>query len=147
MSETEETQPAREDSGAAQDSGYKLADPAQALDAQEDASEQGVADVPQSAPSEDESGLLVGTTSEQAPGVGDASHPAPAAMRDPQTGEVRVAGSPPSAASGTVPASDSPDEQAGDVTDPQAREQLSAVHELENEPTDRPDIGTPDEQE
>lgn len=98
--------------------------------------------------SESEEGPLVGTESEQAPGVGDATHPAPAAMRDPETGEVRVAGSPPGAASGTAPAGDSPDLQSGeDVTDPEARERLNAVHELEGEDTNRPDLGTPDEKE
>lgn len=96
----------------------------------------------------DEQGPLVGTASEQAPGVGGTGdHPAPAAMVDPETGNVRVAGSPPDVASGVAPASDTTDLQSGDVTDAEAREKLNAETELEDVPTDRPDLGTPDEAE
>lgn len=89
-------------------------------------------------------GVLVGTTAEQEPGVGGiGDHPAPAAMVDPETGEVRVAGQPPHAASGVAPEGDAFDEQAGgDVTDEEAKEKLEAVQEPDQIETERPDIGT-----
>lgn len=93
---------------------------------------------------EGEEGILVGTESERAPGVGLADHPAPAAVRDPETGHVRVAGeAPANTSAGTqVPVGDSSDEQAGDVEDAEARERLNAVTEPEPIETDRPDLGT-----
>lgn len=93
----------------------------------------------ESASEEGESGLLVGTASEQAPGVGGVGdHPAPAAMVDPESGRVRVAGEPPHAASGVAPG----EEEADAETDEEAREKLNAVQEPDQIETDRPDIGT-----
>jgi hypothetical protein len=88
-------------------------------------------------------GVLTGTATEQAPGVGGlGDHPAPAAMVD-ETGNVRVAGQPPHAAAGVAPEGDTTDEQAGgDVTDEEAAEKLTAVQEPEQVETERPDIGT-----
>lgn len=91
---------------------------------------------------EDE-GILTGTASEQAPGVGGlGDHPAPAAVRDPD-GSIHVAGEPPA---GTIAGSVAPDDlgetAGGDVTDPEAQERLNAVVDHAAHPTDRPDIGT-----
>lgn len=89
-------------------------------------------------------GLLAGTASERQPGVGGTGdHPAPAAMRDPETGRLRVAGEPETGAGTAVPVGDSTDLQAGDVTDESARERLNAVTEPEQQETERPDLGTP----
>jgi hypothetical protein len=88
-------------------------------------------------------GVLVGTTTEEAPGVGGiGDHPAPAAMVDPETGRVRVAGEPPHAAASVAPAEDADVQAGGDVTDDEARERLNAVQEPEQVETERPDIGT-----
>lgn len=89
-------------------------------------------------------GVLIGTTTEQAPGVGGiGDHPAPAAMVDPESGQVRVAGQPPHAASSVAPEGGEVDVQAGgDVTDEEARGRLNAVQEPEQVETERPDIGT-----
>lgn len=73
-------------------------------------------------------GLLAGTGEELAPGVGGAGeHPAPAAMRDPETGELRVAGQPPAgtAALSEAPAGDTSDVRSGDDVDPEVRERSS----------------------
>lgn len=89
-------------------------------------------------------GLLAGTASEQAPGVGGlGDHPAPAAIVG-EDGQLHVAGEPPAGtiASGQAPVGDAADEQSGDVTDEEARERLNAVQEPEQIETDRPDIGT-----
>lgn len=90
-------------------------------------------------------GLFAGTESEVETGVGGtADHPAPAAMRD-EAGGLHVAGEPPAGtvASGESPTGDQSDEQSGDVTDADARERLNAVCEPVQQPTARPDIGTP----
>lgn len=85
-------------------------------------------------------GLLVGTGSEQAPGVGDASHPAPAAMVR-EDGLAHVAGESPV---GTTPASSGydPDDTPSGATTEEARERLNAVQEPEQHDIKRPDIGT-----
>lgn len=98
------------------------------------------------APAErEDEGVLVGTGTERAPGVGGlGDHPAPAAMRDPVRGGIHVAGEPPAGTiAGSSAPADSEDVQAGgDVTDEDARERLNAVTEPEPYETERPDIGT-----
>lgn len=98
-----------------------------------------------SSESSETEGPLAGTTAEQEPGVGGTGdHPAPAVMRDPETGALHSAGEAPAgtAESGQPPASDTADLQAGDVTDEEARERLNAVIEPEPHPIERPDLGT-----
>lgn len=95
---------------------------------------------------DEESGPLVGTTSELQPGTGvGGSHPAPAVMRDPD-GTVHSAGLPPAgnAAGEAAPVGDESDQasESGFLT-PEAREELEAVHEPEQVETERPDLGTP----
>jgi hypothetical protein len=64
------------------------------------------------------SGVLAGTSSERAAGVGGGGeHPAPAIMRDPETGALRQHGEAPSSATDSVPVGDSSDEES-DGTDP-----------------------------
>jgi hypothetical protein len=90
-----------------------------------------------------EDGVLIGTGSELAPGVGGTGdHPTPAVMRDPETGAIRVAGQPSNGAIGASPEGDDFDAQSGDVTDPAARARLNAVSEPEAYAIKRPDIGT-----
>lgn len=92
----------------------------------------------------EEGGVLSGTASEQAPGVGGTGdHPAPAAMINPEDGSLHVAGEPPngSIAGSVAPAGES-DLSDRDVSDPEALEKLNAVQEPEQVETERPDIGT-----
>jgi hypothetical protein len=93
---------------------------------------------------EDDGGLLVGTSSEQAPGVGGVGdHPAPAAMRDPETGFIRQHGEPVNTAGNQSPQGDATDEGSGDdFLSPEARANLTKQHEPDQADTERPDIGT-----
>lgn len=93
-------------------------------------------------------GLLAGTGSETQPGVGGTGdHPAPAAVVDPETGELHSAGQPPA---GNVASEQSPTGDLSDATDEshalsdKARAALNEVHEPDQVETDRPDIGTPE---
>ncbi len=96
---------------------------------------------------EDERGTLPGTASEQAPGVGGTGdHPAPASMVD-ENGVLHVAGEPPNAAAGQSPVGDSTDVQSGTDVDPEALAKLDAVTEPVQAETDRPDIGTPTQED
>jgi len=99
----------------------------------------------QAAEGKDRVGVLAGTASEQAPGVGGTGdHPTPAAMVDPDDGGLHVAGEPPAGTSAlsASPEGDTTDRQAGDVTDPQARARLNAVVAPAPFHTKRPDLGT-----
>lgn len=90
-------------------------------------------------------GILAGTGSELAPGVGgDGDHPAPAAVLG-DDGQLHVAGEPPAGtiAPSQAPVGDEPDVGSGDiVSDEEARERLNAVTEPEPYETERPDLGT-----
>jgi hypothetical protein len=95
---------------------------------------------------DEEVGPLVGTTSEQESGVGGlGDHPAPAVMRDPETGAIRQHGEPVNTAGNQVPIGDSSDEESGDGLNDDAREALTREQEPDQQDTDRVDIGTPTE--
>jgi hypothetical protein len=115
-------------------------------DAQVSPTDAGQARAGEEADDEEGEGVqLAGTASEQAPGVGGTGdHPAPAAVIRPEDGQLHVAGEPPAGtvAGTAVPAGDAPDLQAGEVTDPEARERLNATKEPEQIETERPDLGT-----
>lgn len=99
----------------------------------------------ESSESTGEEGPLVGTTTEQQPGVGGSGdHPAPAVMRD-ESGAVHSAGAGPSTAAETAPEGDSADAtDESHALSPEAAEELNQVHEPDQVETDRPDIGTPE---
>ena len=95
------------------------------------------------AESTEESGVLVGTTTEQAPGVGGiGDHPAPAAMVDPESGELRVAGQAPADTAALSAPPDQEVEQPSDEEIEENRERLNAVTEPDPVQIERPDIGT-----
>jgi hypothetical protein len=73
-------------------------------------------------------------------------HPAPAVMRDPETGALRQHGEAVNTAGNSAPEGDSSDESSGDGLTPEAREELGGLHEPDQRSTERPDIGTPDEE-
>lgn len=97
-----------------------------------------------------EPGVLAGTGSELAPGVGGTGdHPAPAVMVDPATGFMRQHGeSLINTAGNQAPIGDLSDTTSADnALDPEARERLDAVTEPDQAETNRPDLGTPDQED
>lgn len=85
--------------------------------------------------------LLVGTGTERAPGTGGGGeHPAPAVMRDPNTGFMRQHGEALNTAGDQAPIGDS-----SDASD--AEREPQGVVEPEQVDTDRLDIGTPVEED
>lgn len=85
--------------------------------------------------------LLVGTGTERAPGVGGGGeHPAPAVVRDPETGFVRQHGEALNTAGDQAPYGD-----ASDESDASAEREPQGVVEPDPVETDRIDIGTPEE--
>jgi hypothetical protein len=93
--------------------------------------------------SSSEPGFLTGTASEQAPGIGDSTHPAPAAIIG-EDGQLHVAGEPP--VGNIAPSLPQPDPPASGPTDEENIAKLNAVTEPEPQETNRPDIGTPTEE-